>query len=101
MAIALLGKRPTMMVSTMPMLIQPSSAKTRGRARRNIGANSRRRAFADVGAESDILSGSASMILAGAGVKPNRLEAGVEFQSQPHPPERPAESFQSGRGSAW
>ena len=32
----------TMMVSTMPMLIQPSSASTTGSARRSIGASSER-----------------------------------------------------------
>src|SRR5688572_19034079 len=35
---------PTMMVSTTPMLIQPSSASTTGMASRNIGQNSRRMA---------------------------------------------------------
>src|SRR5580704_2833316 len=39
---ALLGRRPTMMVSTMCMLIQPSSARTSGRARRRVGRSSER-----------------------------------------------------------
>src|SRR4029077_6865732 len=49
MARALLGKRPTMMVSTTPMLIQPISAKTSGRARRNVGRNSPRMARNETG----------------------------------------------------
>src|SRR5208282_3625861 len=40
---ALLGRRPTIMVSTMTMLIQPISARTRGRARRRVGESSRRK----------------------------------------------------------
>src|SRR5581483_8572823 len=39
-ATALLGRRPTMMVSTMPMLLQPSSAKMRGKASRSVWRNS-------------------------------------------------------------
>src|SRR6266478_5349668 len=42
MAVALLGSRPTIMVSTMAMLIQPSSARTRGTASRKVGRNSER-----------------------------------------------------------
>src|SRR5712691_1046688 len=42
MAVALLGSRPTIMVSTMAMLIQPSSARTRGTASRKVGRNSAR-----------------------------------------------------------
>ena len=41
MASALLGRRPTIMVSTMAMLIQPISARMRGRARRRVGRSSR------------------------------------------------------------
>jgi len=40
---ALLGSRPTIMVSTMAMLIQPISARTRGRARWRVGRSSERR----------------------------------------------------------
>src|SRR5882724_10760584 len=43
MATALLGRRPTIMVSTMAMLIQPSSARTSGMARRRVGRTSARR----------------------------------------------------------
>src|SRR5690242_21107442 len=43
MASALLGGWPTMTVSTMPMVIQPISARTGGRARRSVGRNSARR----------------------------------------------------------
>src|SRR6267154_3888795 len=42
MATALSGSRPTNMVSTMAMLIQPSSARTRGTASRKVGRNSER-----------------------------------------------------------
>ncbi len=42
MAVALFGKWPTMTVSTMAMLIQPSSASTSGSARRNVGRSSLR-----------------------------------------------------------
>jgi len=42
MAVALLGRRPTIIVSTMAMLIQPSSASTRGMARLSVGRNSAR-----------------------------------------------------------
>ena len=37
MAVALLGRWPTIMVSTMAMLIQPSSARTSGMASRSVG----------------------------------------------------------------
>ncbi len=37
-----LGRCPTMMVSTMPMTIQPISARTSGRARCSMGGISRR-----------------------------------------------------------
>src|SRR6266849_3332951 len=37
MASALFGSRPTMIVSTMPMNIHPSSATTKGRANRTMG----------------------------------------------------------------
>src|SRR6267154_8837 len=43
MATALLGRRPTIMVSTMDMLIQPSSARTRGTASLMVGRSSSRR----------------------------------------------------------
>src|SRR6267154_1105116 len=43
MATALLGRRPTIMVSTMDMLIQPSSARTRGTASLMGGRSSSRR----------------------------------------------------------
>ena len=43
MEAALLGRRPTIMVSTMAMLIQPISARTRGRARRRVGRSSERK----------------------------------------------------------
>ena len=38
-----LGRRPTIMVSTMAMLIQPISARTRGSARRRVGRSSERK----------------------------------------------------------
>src|SRR5712692_1375822 len=41
-ASALAGRRPTSMVSTIPMLIQPSSAATSGPASFSMGRNSRR-----------------------------------------------------------
>src|SRR6266700_2050381 len=43
MATALLGSRPTIMVSTMAMLIQPSSASTSGIASRSVGPTSARK----------------------------------------------------------
>src|SRR5258706_7585871 len=43
MATALLGRRPTIMVSTMDILIQPSSARTRGTASLMVGRSSSRR----------------------------------------------------------
>src|SRR6266436_8648698 len=43
MATALLGRRPTIMVSTIDMLIQPSSARTRGTASLMVGRSSSRR----------------------------------------------------------
>src|SRR6266851_2883385 len=42
MEFALSGKCPTMTVSTMPMVIQPISARTRGSARRRVGRISAR-----------------------------------------------------------
>src|SRR5580700_68524 len=42
MATALLGRRPTMIVSTMPMLIHPTSANINGRARCRVTRKSRR-----------------------------------------------------------
>src|SRR6266851_2355413 len=42
MAPALSGKCPTMTVSTMPMVIQPISARTSGKARRRVGRISAR-----------------------------------------------------------
>jgi hypothetical protein len=42
MASALYGSRPTIMVSTITMLIQPSSASTSGNARRSVGRSSER-----------------------------------------------------------
>src|SRR6516162_1311619 len=42
MASALYGRRPTIMVSTITMLIQPSSASTSGNARRSVGRSSER-----------------------------------------------------------
>src|SRR5271165_509044 len=42
MEAALLGKRPTIMVSTITMLIQPISASTKGSARRRVGGSSSR-----------------------------------------------------------
>src|SRR6266481_10046497 len=42
MAVALLGKRPTIIVSTMAILIHPSSARTSGMASRRVGRNSAR-----------------------------------------------------------
>src|SRR5215469_7713735 len=53
MATALLGKRPTMMVSTTPMLIQPTSAIINGRARRSVGRNSP----PDTAVRSEVLAG--------------------------------------------
>src|ERR1700722_16187798 len=49
MATALLGGRQTMMVSTTPILIQPSSAKSSGKARRSVGRNSMRRVRGETG----------------------------------------------------
>jgi len=40
---ALLGRRPTNMVSSMAMLIQPISARTSGMARWSVGRSSERR----------------------------------------------------------
>ena len=45
MAVALLGKWPTITVSTMAMVIQPSSASTSGRARRSVAGSCLRRDF--------------------------------------------------------
>src|ERR1700680_3484120 len=42
MATALLGRRPTIIVSTMPMLIHPTSANINGRARCRVRRKSRR-----------------------------------------------------------
>src|SRR5258708_19777347 len=43
MATAVVGRRPTIMVATMDMLIQPSSARTRGTASLMVGRSSSRR----------------------------------------------------------
>jgi hypothetical protein len=40
LATALFGRRPTMIVSTTPMLIQPISARTKGSASRRVGQTS-------------------------------------------------------------
>ena len=52
MASALEGRRPTIIVSTMIMLIQPISARMSGRARRRVGRSSwRKMGKKDIGIE--------------------------------------------------
>src|ERR1700730_15615373 len=48
MATALLGRRPTMIVSTMPMLIHPTSANINGRARCRVRRKSRRHSAREI-----------------------------------------------------
>src|SRR6266849_7185333 len=48
MAVALSGSRPTIIVSTIAMLIQPSSASTSGMASRSVGRNSSRSVWSPI-----------------------------------------------------
>src|SRR5262249_58438993 len=62
METALLGRWPTIMVSTMAMLIQPNSARTRGSASLSVGRNSARSARSPIMSMSELESVSGARI---------------------------------------
>src|SRR5258708_5478355 len=76
MAVALLGRRPTIIVSTMAMLIHPSSASTRGMARLSVGRNSARSVWSP-----SMGGGVGEKSLSGAGERSKR-DRSPDYQSR-------------------